>query len=132
MFRGGYFKNKSINLVFFDQLSVADIITCLQAFFRWKLKTCLNYPTTLICKGYLPNSRRTPIFVVCFPTPRIFLKNLIWTFSRGLLAGCYLASKKSLLSSKIGLTNKINEVKMKHIFENNDLIDLWYESSTLI
>ena len=34
MFRGGYFKNKSINLVFFDQLSVADIITCLQAFFR--------------------------------------------------------------------------------------------------
>ena len=43
----GLFQKQIHESSFFWQLSVANIIICFQTFFRWKLRSCLNYPSTL-------------------------------------------------------------------------------------
>ena len=65
------------------------------------------FPYNMI--GIVPNSRSTPIFVVCFWTPCSPLQNLMWTFPTGLFRGIFKHPHKSELYYKIGFINAINK-----------------------
>ena len=55
-----------------------------------------------VWRGILPSSSNTPMFVVCFCTPKMCLQAMRWNFSIGLSFGGFRPPQKSLKYKRMG------------------------------